>query len=869
MYDKTMMLATAAMLLLLPTASGVAPTLSVQREYCASAADFTNETVVMGSCKIDDDNIRNASRELLCVGLGAGYEVDDDECEGPGMDAFVCNSIEGEWEETTCAMMAWYLENNLLPQGASTSNSTICGTQHYIQIVQMLESRCCGGNPGADTCPPPQICADPDDFTPSDVFHAQCEVLESSCVLAGFKWDREEEECDDVPQSECAGIGGTWQSYTCEMGRSRLQQVATEPYSCNDTCTEEARVLMTLEFACCGGKSSLERCGPRKPVCNDMNMFNMSAIATGTCELPHNGSRQAAIDACKALGRYEEDDEGQCMFITEAECATIPGARWQLRTCGEGLGYMMRFSNMTDFCKEGWWIASVMAENCCDGTPGTNLCNPGGNTAMCASNDDFFPENSFFKQCKLCRGYDNVEDCPYQELSLNCTELGGWMDWDDGSCKGPAIDFDKCQQLNGEFENIPCSFAQMYIDGNNVTKICEDEQEAMMTTMTDNCCADGTATNLCGIQPAQVCESGTFSEDAALYPQCKLCREIGGDNGGRCGDGDGRGGDGRDDRGGGGDDCGDGRGSQGSGSGIRRSRRNHLGSGAGSGYYNADASCGPRGSGSNGSDDGNRNPVCANRSTMISACQDAGGVFNPLDQTCMGITHSECNTIRGAIYDPIFCREAPYYLARQANNMTLQCLDPDVRPKIEVLDRCCIGGDAISFCDNVPGRRRNFNRTAARIGPIFVLAFRGNLNNMSNNTRDAFKLRILQAIIARSGGRITMDMILDIVLIARSRVRESARRQTTEDYIDAEIVMAEDVTVQQVTDVLEDIDQNALDIEVDGETYTVDVAASTASLETTTVAPDGGSGDGAGELVPSHLLLTSFALAAATIPALL
>lgn len=114
-----------------------------------------------------------------------------------------------------------------------------------------------------------------------------------------------------------------------------------------------------------------------------------------------------------------------------------------------------------------------------------------------------------------------------------------------------------------------------------------------------------------------------------------------------------------------------------------------------------------------------------------------------------------------------------------------------------------------------------------------------------------------------------MDMILDIVLIARSRVRESARRQTTEDYIDAEIVMAEDVTVQQVTDVLEDIDQNALDIEVDGETYTVDVAASTASLETTTVAPDGGSGDGAGELVPSHLLLTSFALAAATIPALL
>lgn len=254
---------------------------------------------------------------------------------------------------------------------------------------------------------------------------------------------------------------------------------------------------------------------------------------------------------------------------------------------------------------------------------------------------------------------------------------------------------------------------------------------------------------------------------------------------------------------------------------------------------------------------------------MISACQEAGGTFNPLDQTCMGITHSDCNNIQGAIWDPIYCREAPYYLARQADNMTLQCLDPDVRPKFELLGGCCDGGNAVALCDDVPGRRRNFNRTAARIGPIFVLAFRGNLNNMSNNTRDAFKLRVLQAIIARSGGAITMDMILDIILIARTRARESARRQTSEDYIDAEIVMAEDVTVQQVTDVLEDIDQTALDIEVDGETYTVDVAASTASQETTTAPPGGGSGDGAEELVPHHLLLTSFALAAATIPLLL
>ena len=100
-------------------------------------------TVFYEGCKVDTDDERTA-----CTNLD--FAVDDEDCRDA--DSSDCSAIGGEWESVTCGIM--------VQSPAAMPNSSLCDMTGSGRQTLMMESMCCGGNPGAERCgAPPAMCA--------------------------------------------------------------------------------------------------------------------------------------------------------------------------------------------------------------------------------------------------------------------------------------------------------------------------------------------------------------------------------------------------------------------------------------------------------------------------------------------------------------------------------------------------------------------------------------------------------------------------------------------------------------------------------------------------------------------------------------
>ena len=101
----------------------------------AADSDFTASAVFREACEVDTDEERTACTT-------AGFAVDDEECRVDG--SVDCFEIGGRWDAPTCGDVVQSL--TIMP------NSSLCDPHGYLPFVRMIESSCCGGNPGAERC---------------------------------------------------------------------------------------------------------------------------------------------------------------------------------------------------------------------------------------------------------------------------------------------------------------------------------------------------------------------------------------------------------------------------------------------------------------------------------------------------------------------------------------------------------------------------------------------------------------------------------------------------------------------------------------------------------------------------------------------
>ena len=95
-------------------------------------------------CEVDTDEERTACTD-------AGFQADGDtKCSGADADA--CAGIGGEWESVTCGAATAHF--------SGMSDEHLCDPHAYLLATLMMESSCCGGNPGAERCGAlPAMCA--------------------------------------------------------------------------------------------------------------------------------------------------------------------------------------------------------------------------------------------------------------------------------------------------------------------------------------------------------------------------------------------------------------------------------------------------------------------------------------------------------------------------------------------------------------------------------------------------------------------------------------------------------------------------------------------------------------------------------------
>lgn len=232
-----------------------------------------------------------------------------------------------------------------------------------------------------------------------------------------------------------------------------------------------------------------------------------------------------------------------------------------------------------------------------------------------------------------------------------------------------------------------------------------------------------------------------------------------------------------------------------------------------------------------------------NPTNMSRACTLAGGIWSFVDQACMNITRQQCNAIPVGRWDPIFCDQAPLFIGQsmRSNNMTGRCADPDVRPKFDVLRKCCGDNPAVNLCQfsTPPPSIRNRVR--------LFLDFVGRLDDFTDAQKDEFIYRLKTAIVERSGGIIDLEDIIRVVLTAISgSLSNRDRRQT--DQIRAQVDFAQTANPVEISGAVAVIEaanqQDPLTFEVNGQTYSVEAVI-------TDVEPTSG---GASDLIPLSFL---------------
>lgn len=788
-----------------------------QSNFCAVPSDFQNSTTVGGECDISDNGQVNGTRQQLCNNYGYSIEDQGRRCEGGGLDRITCESnLLGRWDQPTCEQIDYYIRQGT----AQLTQQQICSNMQWIGAINMLESTCCGNGGGAEFCPPPPVCQSQQDYNGEIVVRGECTINAQDCERYGFYPDGDSDggnglpSCDGMPPGRCVDLGGTWRNYTCNDLRTYMA-----PAILSSNCTGEMGMRINmLEHLCCGGNGGANTCPQSSfsPICQVPSNYTPNAVVMGQCIT--NGTSEAQTACENAQGTHKEDDGMFECDVDESTCNAMGFGTWVNRTCSDGFFHVNseRFN-----CRDTPEIPMLIEQHCCSGTPvADSVCGP--KVDFCDTDEDFNPEAVFFNQCGLCRdvvGGPNGPNCNSSDLSNQCIDAGGRINWEerDFSCMGDSINESICSGMGGRFEPVSCLQAQIHVSyGMNISDMCADAESAALTQFIPRCCSQGSARSICG-EPGQVCENDAhFDNTAALWNQCKFCRQFENDECSSNGEG-------------------------GTGSPRRsRARRDHLtGSGSGSGREGCTGpDCFNQGCGR-----GPVHPICANPLNMSRACSLAGGIWDFEDQSCLNITRQQCNAIPVGRWDPIFCDAAPLFIGQsiRSNNMSGRCADPQVRPKFEALRSCCGGNSGISLCNfpTPPPSVRNRVR--------LFLDFVGRLDDMTDAQQDEFIYRLKTAIVERSNGVITFEDIIRVILTAIAGTPSNRARRQAQDQIRATVDFnqtASPTEIQGAVAVLQAANQqDPLSVEVNGQTYSVSAVT----------AEDSGAGGGASDLIPIPL----------------
>lgn len=769
-----------------------------QSSYCATPSDFTNSTILHGGCRITNqiDSSTNSTKQGLCNSFGYSVENNGEECKGNAMDQNVCeNSVEGYWETSTCEQNYLYVRSMV----SNMTNSQICGS-HYYYNIQSIESTCCGQSGGADVCPPPPVCQSNSDFNASSVLRGSCRIASNICEQYGFNTDGDgdggDPYCDSMPQYRCTQLGGVWHEFNCGEIRNYMA-----PRILSGNCSgEDGMSISLMENMCCNGNPGANTCPSRpiQPLCQVPSNFQPNGIVFGECRI--NSSPEASID-CDNNGGYSKEDDGNqlCDEISESTCTSMTNGSWVTRTCMDGYMYV----NGGNFnCSESPEIPYLIEQHCCSGGAVHNdVCGP--KVEFCnAPASNFNGSEIFMHQCKLCRQYPMGvfnASCNTQAMSNSCVSAGGWIMWEDNSFSCQGLNASMCSSISGDYDPVTCSAAQAHVSYSiGLEQLCGDGDLAQLTDLTPRCCTAGTARSICGA-PGQVCETNSdFTPDQILWGQCKFCREFRFEN--HCG-------------------------GDGGSSPRRRHVRSSSGPGSGSGFYNPnDFDCG------NSFSPPIQDPVCANTESMAAHCILEGGQWDEMSDACVGLNRTQCNAISVGRWDPIFCRQAPGFIgqSQRSNNMTGRCADPEIRPKFEALGRCCgVSENAVDVCEEptVPP-----NVVRSRI--VLRISFPGNLARLTSNQflLDNFKYQLKLAIVERSGGLITLDMIIEVILTQGG----TATRMRRDSGIQADVKFNQTANVNQLLGAVQALNalnsQDPLSFDVNGTTYSAEAITSLSTV---------------------------------------
>jgi len=348
------------------------------------------------------------------------------------------------------------------------------------------------------------LCKTDSALLPDVVFSTSCEMTGIAqggalCCAAGGEWKADEEKCEKISRSRCAGAGGRFEETKCSSMVFMVTLMSCDAQIPNSAATMSQYVNHIASQCCSDGLGGCVADGTS--VSNGLCLNSNALQRDKMYEVKCMGIDQTAC--CSAGGKWEKDDDDYCLKDGFCKLERMPdivqactsaggtasGTACSTMSSGIGmLGCNDPFPDLTSGLKTMEPYLNYLATMCC--SDGKSKCSsPQSATTSNMCLDACARKNSAIFNFK-CKGMTQAQ-CG--------TAQGEWKvdaDEDDvclrsGFCEIMGGDTQKCSEVGGVVDALTCEMLDFHISNMQERSGMCNQNPMMVNMAVTACCSDG------------------------------------------------------------------------------------------------------------------------------------------------------------------------------------------------------------------------------------------------------------------------------------------------------------------------------------------------------------------------------------------